>query len=363
MLGSINGNNTATNETGTVYGNFSFGNIYDQLLNEDAMREMQGIVGTDLKIAGVLDNISDLDVMDVGTGRQALSMALLKAKSVEHFDISQEHVDRFNSLLRHRYSDLPIVSQQRDLCITAPPADRYDFVYLSGIVHHFSNTAIGLKNCAAAVRLGGTIWVYFYRSGTFKWLICYMIRQLMETNERELYYHASAQILGNGDVSNLGTSRVMDDFFAPYIHLYSPNEYLEFMCSLGFEISATSHCDPFSDINLDLAHHSGVIVFRRVEEKDIQSVDTARMLQPESANDQISSSLQNDPRVIEIISLFQDLKERLAVADNPVLRFATCMGLHKFSAPQYYEMTGVPKQAPDYVGVNRMLASALDHLN
>ena len=85
MLGSINGNNTATNETGTVYGNFSFGNIYDQLLNEDAMREMQGIVGTDLKIAGVLDNISDLDVMDVGTGRQALSMALLKAKSVENY--------------------------------------------------------------------------------------------------------------------------------------------------------------------------------------------------------------------------------------------------------------------------------------
>ena len=112
-----------------------------------------------------------------------------------------------------------------------------------------------------------------------------MIRQLMETNERELYFRASAQIFGDGNMANLGTSRVMDDFFAPYIHLYSPNHYMEFMRSIGFEICATSHCDPFSNINLDLAHHSGVIVFRRVDEKDIQSVDTGEMLQPESAHD------------------------------------------------------------------------------
>ena len=100
MLGSINGHNTVTNETGTIYGNYSFGNLYDRLLDEDALREMQEIVGTNLKIAGVLSKISSLDVMDVGTGRQAFSMALLKAKSVEHFDISEEHVNRFNKLIR-----------------------------------------------------------------------------------------------------------------------------------------------------------------------------------------------------------------------------------------------------------------------
>ena len=112
MLGSINGHNTVTNETGTIYGNYSFGNLYDRLLDEDALREMQEIVGTNLKIAGVLSKISSLDVMDVGTGRQAFSMALLKAKSVEHFDISEEHVNRFNKLIRDHHSNLPIVSQQ-----------------------------------------------------------------------------------------------------------------------------------------------------------------------------------------------------------------------------------------------------------
>ena len=63
-----------------------------------------------------------------------------------------------------------------------------------------------------------------------------------------------------------------------------------------------------------------------------------------------------------MISLFQDLKAKLAREDRPVLRFATCMGLHKLSAPRYYAMPGVPKQAPAYTDVSRILASALDYL-
>ena len=48
----------------------------------------------------------------------------------------------------------------------------------------------------------------------------------------------------------------MDDFFAPYINLYNPRQYIKFMEKLGFEIYSSSHCDPLSDVNHNKAHHS-----------------------------------------------------------------------------------------------------------
>lgn len=132
----------------------------------------------DLARAGVAHRLGELDVMDIGIGRQTIGFGLLGARSVHNFDISDLHVREFKAVLADHYPELPVKATCLDVCVTAPPVDRFDFVYLNGIVQHFSNTATGLRHCAAAVRPHGRIWVCFYRWGSFKWFVCEMIRRL-----------------------------------------------------------------------------------------------------------------------------------------------------------------------------------------
>ena len=131
-------NSEKQNATGKFYGEYSFGNMYSNILSEDGINENKDIVEYDLKVAGILKNLDKLDVMDVGTGRQSLSLSMLGAKSVDHYDLSKAHVERFSQLLNDKYSHLNIKTHNLDLCESALPIEKYDFVYLSGIVHHFS---------------------------------------------------------------------------------------------------------------------------------------------------------------------------------------------------------------------------------
>jgi len=318
------------------------------------------IVENDLKKSGILRKISNFEVMDVGTGRQSLALAMCGAKSINHFDISKEHVRRFRSLLSERYASLPITMQYKDLC--RPPyltREQFDFVYLNGIVHHFSDTSVGLKNCAAAVKKHGRIWVYFYRSGTFKWFVCSMIRALTDAAEIDTLFCASGLQFSEGDTANLTTSRIMDDFFAPYIHLYSPFDYIEFMDRLGFHVFASNDIDPLSEVNHDLLHHSATLVFERIDSRDIADIDTGAMLSPQAARDQLDDSIYDDDRPKKSIELFRNLQERLERRNDSVITYSLRLAMHRIAAGQYYGGAELP---PNYEALDRMLKAACEAL-
>ena len=250
-------------KTGQLYDDYSFARRYDNFFSEEGIESLKDVLINDLEIAGVYSKMSELSVLDVGTGRQALVFALLNAKKVDHYDISIKTVNRFKQIIESKYNDLPISTTNLDLCKDPLPKYEYDFVYYAGIIMHFSNPQKGLINGANSVKRGGLIWIMFYRSGTFKWLICSMIRKLINEEEIDLYFYASALFYGNGDLSNWNSLYIMDDFFNPYIHLYPPHDYIDFFMKAGFEICATNHLDPLSRMHHYKAYHSGVIAFKR----------------------------------------------------------------------------------------------------
>ncbi len=347
------------NFTGDLYGKYSFGNQYEGLLAEPFIRENTiPIIRDDLEIAGLLDRVENLDIMDVGTGRQALCFALLKAKSVSHFDISHDHVARFSALLSEKYPDLPVTTAHIDLCKDAPPKESFDFVYLNGIVHHFSNTATGLKNCAGGVRPEGRLWAYFYRSGTFKWFVCDMIRRMLNASDLDASFIASALVYSEGRLDDPAVSFIMDDFFAPYIHLYSPFEYMEFMDRLGFKPCADSALDPLCAVDHSCLHHSATIVYERREMLEIDAVDTGNLLTPETEIDQLDFSLYEADAPKKSIEAFLKVEELVKSGVNPVVLWSLCLAMHKLAAPQYY---GGDEYAMDYDSLQRCLAHVSDN--
>ena len=345
----------AVNTTGTLYGVYSFGNRYEQLLSEAGLAENLGHIKEDMQMAGVLDQLPEMCCMDVGTGRQSISLARLGAKCVTHFDISEEHVSRFNTLLKHTYPDLPIVSRQKNLCKESLPRNQFDFVYLNGIVHHFSEVDIGLQNCAESVKNGGLIWVYFYRSGTFKWFVMEMVRQLISSSDLDEFFTASALTLSNGDHKSPQVSQLMDDFFAPYIHLYPPSDYIAFMRGLGFSLVSSRDVDPISDVNHERAHHSCSLVFKKTNMIEIAGSDQSGLLSPESDVCQLNKCLYTNPVVHEIIDLFVELKAKKEKLSN-LARFGCVLALHRCAGPQYYGEVELP---PRYNEVRAILTNTL----
>jgi len=311
----------------------------------------------DFKKAGIRDKAHKYDMMDVGIGRQAIAMMLLNAKSVTHFDISKENTGRFKKLLRRYYNGRPIESVCADLCVTSPPKESFDFVYLNGIVHHFSNTARGLRNCANAVRKNGKIWVYFYRSGTFKWFVCSMIRSLLSVKQINRYFLSSALIYSGGDINNVVTSRIMDDFFVPYIYLYTPFDYINFMKLLGFRLVKGINADPLAEVDHDRLHHSATLIFKRVKMLEISKVKTKDLLMPYSHINQLNPSLyKDDARPKESIRLFRRLRAKAGYDKGHWAILPAAFAMHKIAAPQYYGGVELP---PDYGRLNTVLKTAI----
>lgn len=352
---TLRGIDDLVHKTGELYGQFAFGGLYDRLLQPDQVRaNVLNHLQKDLELAGVSQSIEDMDVMDVGTGRQAIALAMAGAKTVSHFDISGDHVRKFEELLKSTYAPYSISTSQADLVITAPPRDSFDFVYLNGIVQHFSNTAVGLRNCADSVRMGGRIWVYFYRSGCFKWFACSMARKLLHARGTERGWYASILQFGLGDVDNEATFHVMDDLYVPYAHLYSPFSYIEFMSRLGFKPCGSQSLDPMADVNHDHTHHSSTIVFERISSTS-PSADTGDLLTPEAEPDQLDPALYSDQRALDCLDLFAELSAAAADNPDPLLAWSTAIALHRVGGPHYY---GEPELPPRYDDLRAILGTA-----
>ena len=226
-------NQVTTLSTGILYGKYSFGNIYDELFSEKHLSSFEEVIKTNLARANLLNDLSKLNIMDVGTGRHSIMFSKLGAKSVDHFDISEQHVDRFNKVLKKKYPKYNITSKKLDLVNEDLKNNIYDFVFLEGIVHHFEDVAKGLYNCARSVKPGGKLWCYFYRSGTFKWFVCSMIRRLILNFNVDDAFLSSALIYNYGKTNSFLVSQIMDDLYAPFISLYTPNQYIKFMKAHG----------------------------------------------------------------------------------------------------------------------------------
>ena len=358
-MGLLTGYDINRNDTGTLYGKYSFGNEYERMLSTEGIDSITPFIQGDLKKAGLLNDFDkrNLNVMDVGTGRQSVILAKLGAKSVQHYDISKEHVNRFKKLLESQYSQYDIKTANKDLCLDDVPSEKYDFVYLNGIVHHFSHTANGIRNCARATTENGRMWMYFYRSGSFKWFVVSMARKLINSADIDRMFFFFSQLYGCGDLKNNNVSYLMDDYFVPYIHLYSPFQYMEFMNKLGFEVRGSNELDPLTEYDHDSLHHSCSIVYERTKMLDIDSIDTGTLLCPEAEVDQLDPSLYRDDRIKRAIDSYQKFYTSYIKSNqDPIVLWGTLLALHKCAAPQYYGMKELP---PRFEELDRVFETAM----
>jgi SAM-dependent methyltransferase len=314
-----------------VYGRYSRGSgailkdpdrVWDILADPDVLAGYEKSMRLDMAKSGIpLADLADWQVMDVGTGRQALTFVKFGAKRVSHFDISPENVARMNDHIATSALQDRLDTTCCDLVETDLGNERFDLVYLNGIVQHFSDVGRGLLNCIRALKRGGYLWLYFYRSGTFDNFVLYMLRDLVHGGNvvvddammRE-YYVASCVFFSKTVAPNYLSSMFMDGVFTRFARLYTPATYLTFTERCGFEVVSSSGLDPVGrDTDHVFARAATVLTLRKDRDVSVEVLnEAARLLAPSAEVNQLDPGHYHDPEIIRSIALCQKLKSLLA---------------------------------------------------
>jgi SAM-dependent methyltransferase len=335
-----------------IYGKYSLGSgtiladkdrVWSAFDDPEVIASYEASMRRDLAKSGIpIDTLATWRVMDVGTGRQALAFLNMGAGQVDHFDLGAENVTRLKTHIADHGLEARIETSCSDLVEADLGRDRFDFIYLNGIVQHFSDVGRGLVNCIRALKPGGLLWLYFYRSGTFDNFLLYMLRVLAnggnvvrdEGSLREHYVAARLFFPADAKDSYL-TSCYMDGVFTPFARLYTPKTYLAFAQECGLEIVSSSGLDPVGrDVDHYFARAAVVVTLARTRVVgDRELAAAASHLAPESEVDQLDPARYREPEILRSIELFRGLTTAL---DKPYvpqsIRILTALRLFAFLA-------------------------------
>lgn len=313
-----------------VYGKYSLGSgsvlseaekLYSEVGNPDVIEKYKMSINRDMRKAGIpLSDLHKFKVMDVGTGRQAIAFYSLGADFVSHFDLSERNVERMKLFIGDNALYGKINTENADLVERILPREDFDLVFLHGIVQHFSHTGKGLLNCLNAVKPGGYVSLYFYRSGTFFNFLVYLIRDLIKGAGDYREFFISSILLFTGDCHpNRFVSDIMDSLFVPYMHLYTPNSYIDFVKACGFDIISSSKLDPYGKaVDHTYAYPSVILTCRKTAQTATDS-EIAEILSPEKSVNQLDASIYSecDRHIIKTIDAYSSLKKLIAGRNVP----------------------------------------------
>lgn len=347
-----------TSNRADVYGKYSLGSgailsevdqVWSDLADPLVLAEYETSMRRDMLKSGIpIETFSNWKVMDVGTGRQALTFLEFGAFEVSHFDISPENVSRVDAFRKANGLEKRLTTTCCDLVQTDLGTDRFDFIYLNGIVQHFSNVGLGVTRCMRALKPGGLLWLYFYRSGTFDNFVLYMLRVLANGSNTvtnvdcmKEYFINSLITFSEDARRNYMSSIFMDGVFTKNAQLFTVDTYTEFARQCGFEIVSSSGIDPVGkDVDHYYARAATVVTLKKVREVD-DMAPAARLLSPQVAVNQLDPSHYSEPEILKSIELYCELAERLTnPALPPSIRPAVVMRLfhllaHKTRQPAY----------------------------
>jgi 2-polyprenyl-3-methyl-5-hydroxy-6-metoxy-1,4-benzoquinol methylase len=257
-----------------VYGKLSRGagswinkKTYKLMINNDFKKKIiksyKKQISIDLKRIKFKKLLKRLDIMDVGSGYQALAFKELGVKSVDHYDISKNNVKNFKNFLKKK--NIKINSHHVDICSKNFNKHKtYNFIYLQGIIHHTKNPIKALKNVGNALRNSGVIWLYHYQPTSSLYFYIFILREIFKHKDLiEL-----EKLLQNSNYDLKKINFVMDDLGCDYIHLFSSQFYEDLMTKLGFKnFYKKDYIKINKGVNYDINKPSCLTAYRKISNK------------------------------------------------------------------------------------------------
>lgn len=169
-----------------------------------------------------------------GGGRGSILMAECGAREVVGVDLSPKNVE--SSRKRAAQKGFKNLHFQQGSLIEIPFEDEsFDIVWCNGVLHHTQNPDKGLKEITRVLKPGGRLWLYLYGSGGIYWFVVDWIRSILySTNVMDCIY---ALRLMNSPIPRIG--EWIDDWYAPYLRRYTPDDVSKRLDELGYDDTST----------------------------------------------------------------------------------------------------------------------------
>jgi ubiquinone/menaquinone biosynthesis C-methylase UbiE len=167
--------------------------------------------------------------MGCGGGRYSIALSLLGAKRVSGIDISKKAViDARKRATKLKQSNLEFKIAS---CETLPFKGRsFDFVVLSGVLHHLVSPEKAIKEIVRVLQPGGLLYMLVYATGGVRWPLIQILRPIAQFMGFRNVFQAASE-------ANLPANKVrtyLDDLFVPIIDFYSYNRLTNLLRSNGF---------------------------------------------------------------------------------------------------------------------------------
>ncbi|WP_423760751.1 class I SAM-dependent methyltransferase [Burkholderia sp. NLJ2] len=284
-------------------------------LTERAMAPAMETVRSDLeRLAIQPDALARMTVFNIGTGREAAAFHRLGAKRIVHADLSPLAVRSMLALAARAPGHSRIHSVRLDICkpgTQVAQGCRIDLAYLNGVLHHLYDPATALRNLLPRLGDDGTLFLRFYRSGSFLFFVVDLLRRFIGIDDRATFTALTADGATLHDDSDPWLySDLYDDLFVPVLKLIPPDKLDAFMASCGFAPALPAELAPAYD------HGPGTDAFvaaayRRASDGPSDGPPSEF---PASV-DQLHGIRYRDATHLETIEVAQDVVQRIARLD------------------------------------------------
>ena len=187
----------------------------------------------------------NFNILDVGTGRQALAFSKITKGSIDHIDLSNIHVKKTKSVVKKlKIKNLNSICANLDY-YKKLEKNKYDLIYLQGIIQHFKNPQKAMENILPSLKVGGYAFLYIYKSGTFRQFIDHLIRlSIRKIFKRSIkikdIIELKKKLLKKKNVYLI--DNFIDSIFVEFSWLFNNNKVFKSFSNSGFKIIKKISC-------------------------------------------------------------------------------------------------------------------------
>jgi hypothetical protein len=255
-------------ESKNFYGKFSSGASFKDMnsnfYSKKNISYVSEIIKKNLKKMGISKNgLKSKTLMNIGNGRESLGLLNFDPKKIYNYDISSLNIKKFKKYIFKNNLNKKIFSSQLDISKNKLPKDKFDFIYLHGIIQHVSNVDLAVQNISSSMKINGQMWFYFYRPGSFNIFLGSLQRQLLKNININNFY----RYLKKNIKSNIFIDGIMDDCYVPNRQLFYPKQYKKCLESNGCKIYGNTYLKNYYQKNNFLKFHQSVVYFVKKRSK------------------------------------------------------------------------------------------------
>lgn len=171
------------------------------------------------------ENLKQMHVLNIGSGREAALFQQWGARQVTHLDISRNSVENTRRYVK-KLGIKNLSAIHADIQTVDLPSEQFDLIFLAGIYQHIDTPAKALINLARMLKQEGRMYLGFFRSGEWKYFIVDAIRHLIRRDLFALTKDKIALFCTFGHGTHYQMTRTLDDFFVPCQHKFHPNDVI-----------------------------------------------------------------------------------------------------------------------------------------